>query len=300
MFAIEDLQGLNVVIHDAETINAVPGPHPTQERQMTWNDLDAMGISVAALFDYRDMEYKVYMKDNLAALAQRLNTADMVVGFNVKKFDHALYRANGLPLKPENELRTYDIYEESIKALGWKEGDARPSSMRLNDHLRSMFGEDAVKIADGLEAPTMYKEGRIGELITYCISDVFREKRVFEYICTYGLVITPNGTKHVRHPFLVKDELIYGNDGGVPSKDPERTSLKPVPGSVDWVQEVFTYHPPTADQIVKYQKVRDKAKEFARVLFANTPRCADQTASVRKLRECVHTANAAIALDGLV
>jgi hypothetical protein len=61
---------------------------------------------------------------------------------------------------------------------------------------------------------------------------------------------------------------------------------------------IFRYHPPSPDQIPKYQAIRDAALEFAKVLIVNTPTCADQTAAIRKLRECVMTANSAIALDG--
>ena len=294
MLTALDLAGLNVVVHDAEIINGIPGPHPTQGRPMTWNDHDAMGISVACLYDYLDGEFKVYMKDNFDKLAERLNSADLIVGFNVIDFDHKLYRGSGLPLKPEDQLRTYDILVESRKGLGWKPGQEFPSGCRLNNHLLGMFGPDAVKTADAATAPQMYKEGRFGELISYCLADVFREKRVFEHICAYGLVTTDtHGTKSVRHPFEL-EILMPG------SKPVERTTIKPVPGTADWIEDVFTYHAPSPDQVVKYQRVRDAAKDFARTLFANTPRSADQTCAVRKLRECVMTANAAIALDGLV
>ena len=57
----------------------------------------------------------------------------------------------------------------------------------------------------------------------------------------------------------------------------------------------FTYHPPKADQPVRYELIREKAKELATVIIENTPPSADQTASIRLLRECVFTANAAIA-----
>jgi hypothetical protein len=57
----------------------------------------------------------------------------------------------------------------------------------------------------------------------------------------------------------------------------------------------FTYHSPTAEQIVQYQAIRSKAKELAEVILANTPASADQTASIRLLREAVMTANASIA-----
>lgn len=65
------------------------------------------------------------------------------------------------------------------------------------------------------------------------------------------------------------------------------------------IDELFTYHAPTPEQIPKYEAIRAAAKVFAHVLVANTPPSADQTAAIRKLRECVHVANAAIALNGL-
>jgi hypothetical protein len=66
------------------------------------------------------------------------------------------------------------------------------------------------------------------------------------------------------------------------------------------VEEVFTYHPPAADQVEHYEALRAAAKTFAQQLLEHTPPGADQQAALRKLRECVMTANAAIALRGAV
>lgn len=60
----------------------------------------------------------------------------------------------------------------------------------------------------------------------------------------------------------------------------------------------FKYHPPSNDQIMKFQAIRESAKHLAYVILTNTPPSADQTAAIRKLRECVMTANAAIACEG--
>ena len=62
----------------------------------------------------------------------------------------------------------------------------------------------------------------------------------------------------------------------------------------------FTYHSPTAEQLPKYQAVRDAAKVFAKVVVDNTPSSADQTAAVRKIREATMTANQAIACGGTI
>jgi len=68
------------------------------------------------------------------------------------------------------------------------------------------------------------------------------------------------------------------------------------PQDID-IEDLFNYHAPTSEQDLKYKEIRSAAKEFARVLLQHTPQCADQTAALRKLRECVMTANAAIALE---
>lgn len=67
----------------------------------------------------------------------------------------------------------------------------------------------------------------------------------------------------------------------------------------DKVEDLFTYHKPEGTQPEHYEAIRTAAKAFAHVVVANTPASADQTAAIRKLRECVMTANAAIALKGV-
>lgn len=67
----------------------------------------------------------------------------------------------------------------------------------------------------------------------------------------------------------------------------------------DKIEDLFSYHAPEGDQPLQYATIRTAAKAFAHVIVANTPASADQTAAIRKLRECVMTANAAIALKGI-
>lgn len=59
----------------------------------------------------------------------------------------------------------------------------------------------------------------------------------------------------------------------------------------------FRYHAPKEDQQERYERIRASAKDFAMVLVECTPQSADQTSALRKLRECVTTANAAIACN---
>jgi hypothetical protein len=63
------------------------------------------------------------------------------------------------------------------------------------------------------------------------------------------------------------------------------------------LEPIFTYHPPKGDQSKRYDKLRTAAYEFAKMILECTPECPDQTAAIRKVREAVMTANAAIALE---
>lgn len=66
------------------------------------------------------------------------------------------------------------------------------------------------------------------------------------------------------------------------------------------LNEIFTYHAPNEEQKEAYEQIRTAAKNLAFVMQEYCPVCADRTAALRLLRECVMTANASIALDGLV
>lgn len=65
------------------------------------------------------------------------------------------------------------------------------------------------------------------------------------------------------------------------------------------IDEWFQYHSPTPGQVDQYQAIREKAKELAHLIAVTTPPSADQMAALRKLRECVMTANAAITCKGV-
>lgn len=64
------------------------------------------------------------------------------------------------------------------------------------------------------------------------------------------------------------------------------------------VDNWFTYHSPTPDQLPKYAAIREAGRQLAITILNNCPASADSSAAVRKVREAVMTANAAIACGG--
>lgn len=63
------------------------------------------------------------------------------------------------------------------------------------------------------------------------------------------------------------------------------------------LDNIFCYHSPKGDQGERYVKLRNAAKAFCQEIIDSTPACADQSAAIRKVREAVMTANAAIAIN---
>lgn len=64
------------------------------------------------------------------------------------------------------------------------------------------------------------------------------------------------------------------------------------------LDNVFSYHAPTPEDIANYQSLREAAKYFAQVILVTCPESADRSAAIRKVREALHVANASIALKG--
>lgn len=65
------------------------------------------------------------------------------------------------------------------------------------------------------------------------------------------------------------------------------------------LHELFRYHTPSGDQAEKYIQLRKAAYDFANVILTLTPVCEDQQVALRRVREAMMTANAAIATRGI-
>jgi hypothetical protein len=66
------------------------------------------------------------------------------------------------------------------------------------------------------------------------------------------------------------------------------------------IENWFTHHPP-ADlaTINRYHAIREVGRAMALTILEQTPSGADQAAAIRKVREAVMTANAAIACEAV-
>ncbi len=132
-----------------------------------WHRADRMGISVAVLYDSAADTFKTYLEKEIPDLIRDLQTFDLVVGFNNKRFDNRVLSA--YTVFNLASLPTLDIMEKINSRLGY-----RLSLDRLAEHTLGVK-----KSANGLQALQWYKEGRMDEIISYCRQDVKITRDIF-------------------------------------------------------------------------------------------------------------------------
>ncbi|MGD0217822.1 MAG: DEAD/DEAH box helicase [Desulfobaccales bacterium] len=167
-----------------------------------WGQCHRMGVSLAVLHETSSGEASVYREADLDRLCQRLQGLELVVGFNIKRFDYQV-------LQPYTQLRlkdlpTLDILEEVQAVLGHR--------LSLNHLAEKTLNE--CKSGDGLLALELYAAGRWEELESYCRQDVALTRRIFEFGVEHGFLIYQHRQGAlVRLPLDWREERFFGSMG---------------------------------------------------------------------------------------
>jgi DEAD/DEAH box helicase domain-containing protein len=151
----------NILVLDLETQRSF--------KEVGKQHLDKLRISVVGTFDYTNESYETYGEKDLLRLEKRIREADLIVGFNIRRFDLPVL-APYLFTPPEN-LPVLDLIDAVEKARGHRaslDSIAQPT-LKLR------------KSGTGMDALTLFQEGKMEELKRYCLDDVRLTKEVFDY-----------------------------------------------------------------------------------------------------------------------
>ena len=151
----------NILYFDLETqktFDEVGGRH----------NIRRLGLSVGVTYSTADQDYHVYKEADVDALARDLSQGDLVVGFNVLRFDYEVLRAYSD--YPFHEIPTVDMLDHIYRTLGFR--------VSLDSLASATLGEN--KSADGLAAVRWYKSGQMDKIIEYCKQDVKVTKELYE------------------------------------------------------------------------------------------------------------------------
>jgi DEAD/DEAH box helicase domain-containing protein len=153
---------MNTLFFDVETqrtFDEVGGRH----------NIHKLGLAAAVTYSTADEAFRHYTEETVAQLIAELKAADLVVGFNVLRFDYVVLGA--YTPEPLDGLPTVDMLDHIHKRLGFR--------VSLGNLAATTLG--VTKSADGLQAVRWYKEGRIQEILDYCQQDVEVTRQLYEY-----------------------------------------------------------------------------------------------------------------------
>jgi DEAD/DEAH box helicase domain-containing protein len=185
-------EGHDIVVFDLET-------QLSAQEVGGWHNAHLMRLSLGVIYERRTGQYQTYRENTVKNLIKRLAEAELVVGFNQKRFDYAVLRAyTGRNL---GSLTSLDLLEEIYRQHGFRLG--------LQTIVSATFGTS--KCADGLCALKWWKEGKIDEIEHYCRMDVELTARLFDHLLEHGYLLYENKNHgRVRLPLELPLDKIFG------------------------------------------------------------------------------------------
>jgi DEAD/DEAH box helicase domain-containing protein len=145
-----------------------------------WHRADRMGISCGVLYDSQKNTFSEYFENQIEQLIADLQRVDLIVGFNIKRFDYLVLK--GYSDFDFLKLNTLDILETVRNYLGFRLSLAHLAQATLG----------TAKLADGLQALQWWKQGRIAEIVAYCKMDVKLTRDLFNFGKQHGYLVFIN------------------------------------------------------------------------------------------------------------
>jgi DEAD/DEAH box helicase domain-containing protein len=178
----------NIVYFDLETQRG-------EQEVGGWRNIARMGMSVGVTFSTARGTYAIYLEEDIPALVEELRRADLVVGYNVLRFDYAVVEAYvplDLSLAP-----TADLMLDIQEAVGHR--------VSLDEVAESTLGVN--KTAKGVDALKWWKQGRVRDIAEYCCYDVKVTRMVHEHGAREGKVTIPDRKTRLNREAQVKWKL---------------------------------------------------------------------------------------------
>jgi len=160
-----------------------------------WQNTHLMRVSIVVVFDTVKNRFRSFTENKIEKLFTLLQEADLIIGFNIKKFD---YRVLGAYTHRDlKSLPTFDILEDIHNRLGFRLGLDHLATETLNRG----------KTADGLQAVEWFRQGEMEKLTDYCRQDVEVTRDLFQFGVENGQLIYREKRSGQRLRLLVDWDL---------------------------------------------------------------------------------------------
>jgi len=153
----------NIVYFDLET-------QKSAEEVGGWDRICDMRMSVGVTYSTARGGYKIYGESQVNELIEELRRADLVVGFNQKRFDYEVLTGYNPFFDPE-QIPTLDMLLDIYCKIERR--------LSLDSIATASLGVE--KTSEGLQAIRWFKEGKLMEIAEYCCFDVKITRMVHEF-----------------------------------------------------------------------------------------------------------------------
>jgi DEAD/DEAH box helicase domain-containing protein len=155
-----------------------------------WGRIEKMGLALAVTHDASTDTWTTYHERDVDALLEQLFRADLVVGYNVVRFDYRVLSA--YTDRNLQRLPTFDMLLQLHACLGFRLslGGLAQATLR------------AEKSADGLQSLAWVAAGRLDLVEPYCRRDVELTRDLFRYGLQHGYLIFDRKGMRFRTPPL--------------------------------------------------------------------------------------------------
>jgi DEAD/DEAH box helicase domain-containing protein len=181
----------SIEVRPSEGVHPRPSPHTrfavldletcrSAQEVGGWHRAGEMGVSCAVLYDSAAERFLTFTAQEIPSLIGHLVEFDLVVGFNIIRFDYAVL--SGCSRFDFRSLPTLDMLVEVRKRLGY--------GLSLEHLARETLGER--KGGNGLQALKWWKEGRMDLIVEYCTKDVALTRDLYLYGLENGYLLFRN------------------------------------------------------------------------------------------------------------
>lgn len=161
------------IVFDIETSNIF--------QEVGSNNPADLDISVVGIYDSVSDSYKAYLQKDFSELWRIIEEADILITFNGEHFDIPLlnkYYSGDL-----SKIKSIDLLKEMQKSAGRR--------MKLDQIAEGTLGIH--KSGHGLDATRRWREGKVEEVMKYCLDDVRITKELYDYALSNGKLIFKEG-----------------------------------------------------------------------------------------------------------
>ncbi len=164
------------------------------------DNFEALKVSLIGLYSYKQDKFFSFGENEIAAAAEFLKKAGLLIGFSISRFDLPVLKYHFGRLAGWEDFDPFliprvDILDEIEFSLGRRVG--------LNILAKTNLGFG--KNGKGLEAPNLYREGKIEELKDYCLNDVKITKDLYELAKKQGYLMIPQ--KDIDKPIKLEMDI---------------------------------------------------------------------------------------------